>query len=218
VKPTLLAAALAALLLSPAALAHEGGPKGFTSTVTRVTPATQGLRATILQGDDRIGLRNTTGQTILVYGYTNEPYLRITPHAVYRNARSPATYLNEVRFADQDVDFPEDVSAKAPPEWKQVADGPYYEWHDHRIHWMNPILPPQVRSAKDEPHHIFDWSVPIRVAGEPGSLQGTLDYAPPPSSSFNALLVVPLAAIVLAGAGAWWWRRRRPASGESAAR
>jgi hypothetical protein len=204
------AALFAALALPSAALAHEGGPKGFTSTITRVTPATQGLRATILQGDDRIGLRNTTGKTILVYGYTKDPYLRITPHAVYRNERSPATYLNEVRFANENVDFPADVSAKAAPRWKQVADGPYYEWHDHRIHWMNPILPPQVRSAKDEPHHIFDWSVPIQVAGVPGSLQGTLDYAPPPSSRFNALLVVPLAAIVLVGA-AVWWRRRRPA-------
>jgi hypothetical protein len=205
----LAAAVLAALTLPTAALAHEGGPKGFTSTVTRVTPATQGLRATILQGDDRIGLRNTSGQTILVYGYTKDPYLRITPHAVYRNERSPATYLNEVRFADQNVDFPDDVSAKAPPVWKQVSDGPYYEWHDHRIHWMNPILPPQVRRAKDEPHHIFDWSVPIRVGARSGALAGTLDYAPPPSSSFNrALLVVPAALIVLGGAAVWWRRRR----------
>ena len=208
ISRSILVAAIAALALCPAALAHEGGPKGFTSAVTRVSPATPGLRATILQGDDRIGLRNTSGQTILVFGYTREPYLRFTPHAVYRNERSPATYLNGVRFGN--VDMPDKANAKAAPEWKQVADGPYYEWHDHRIHWMNPILPPQVRSAKDEPHHIFDWSVPISVSGERGSLQGTLDYAPPPSSHFNALLVVPLAAIVLAGA-AVWWRRRRPA-------
>jgi hypothetical protein len=204
----LVAAALCALVLPTAALAHEGGPKGFTSTVTRVTPNVPGLRATILQGDDRIGLRNTSGQTILVYGYTQDPYLRITPHAVYRNERSPATYLNEVRFADQSVDFPDDVSAKAPPEWKQVSDGPYYEWHDHRIHWMNPILPPQVRRAKDEPHHIFDWSVPIRVGARNGALAGTLDYAPPPGSSFNrALLIVPAALIALGGAAVWWRRR-----------
>ena len=130
--------------------------------------------------------------------------------------------------------MPDKANAKAAPEWKQVADGPYYEWHDHRIHWMNPILPPQVRSAKDEPHHIFDWSVPISVSGERGSLQGTLDYAPPPSSHFNAparrparsdrargrrcLVAAPTTCLERVASGASAARSRRRSAGASSRR
>jgi hypothetical protein len=206
-RQSLVVAALAALALAPAALAHEGGPEGFVSTVRAITPSTQGLRATVLQGDDRIGLRNASGQTVVVLGYSREPYLRFTPHAVYRNDRSPATYLNTVRLGD--VPLPSTANAKAAPSWKQVADGPYYEWHDHRIHWMSPILPPQVRRAKDAPHHIFDWAVPIRVGAQASSLTGTLDYSPPPRSRFSPMLLLPLGALVVAGAAVWWRRRER---------
>jgi hypothetical protein len=207
IRKLLLLAALAAVAVAPTASAHTGGPPGFTSTITRVTPQTSGLRATVLQGDDRIGLRNTSGKTIVVLGYQREPYLRFTPHAVYRNDRSPATYLNTVRLGD--VPLPAIAEPKAKPDWKQVSDGPYYEWHDHRIHWMSPILPPQVRRDKNARHHIFDWVVPIRVGAEQGTLEGTLDYSPPPTSRFNALLLVPLAALALAGAAVWWRRREK---------
>jgi hypothetical protein len=43
-------------------------------------------------------LENNTGKPILVPGYDGEPYLRFTADAVYRNERSPATYLNEDRY------------------------------------------------------------------------------------------------------------------------
>ncbi len=202
-----LAAVLLALVACPAAAAHGGGPRGFTSTVTGIQPRTQGLDVRVLENDDRIGLRNGSSEEVLVLGYSGEPYLRFTPDAVYRNDRSPARYLNEARFGD--VQPSRQASAKAAPQWKKVADDPYYEWHDHRIHWMSPILPPQVRRAEDKPHHIFDWSVPVRVGDRKVALKGSLDYEPPPSSRFRPLLIVPLAGIALAGAAVWWRRRRR---------
>jgi hypothetical protein len=162
-----LAVALIALALCPAAAAHGGGgARGFTSTVTAIEPATPGIELRVLDGDDRIGLRNETGKTILVSGYDGEPYLRFTADAVYRNERSPATYLNEERYGD--VELPARADAKAAPEWKQVADSAYYEWHDHRIHWMSPVPPPQVRAAEGKPHHVFDWKLPIRIGGRTG--------------------------------------------------
>jgi hypothetical protein len=203
-------AALSALVLCPAAAAHGGGgARGFKSTVTAVVPPTPGLEATVLESDDRIGLRNKTGKTILVFGYEREPYLRMTSDAVYRNARSPATYLNDDRYGR--VQLPDQADPKAASDWKQVAGEPYYEWHDHRIHWMSPIDPPQVRRAKGVPHHIFDWSVPILVGGQRSALKGSLDYKPPPTSRFHAVLIVPLGALALGGAAAWWWRRARAA-------
>ena len=205
-----IAAALIALVLCPVAAAHGGGgARGFTSTVTAVVPRAQGLDATVLESDDRIGLRNKTGKTIVIFGYEREPYLRLTPGAVYRNSHSPATYLNDDRYGR--VALPDQADPKAAPDWKQVANEPYYEWHDHRIHWMSPIDPPQVRRAKGVPHHIFNWSVPIRVGEQRSALKGSLDYKPPPTSRFHAVFIVPLAALALGGAAAWWWRRARPA-------
>jgi hypothetical protein len=203
-----LAVALIALALCPAAAAHGGGgARGFTSTVTAIEPATPGIELRVLDGDDRIGLRNETGKTILVSGYDGEPYLRFTADAVYRNERSPATYLNEERYGD--VELPARADAKAAPEWKQVANSAYYEWHDHRIHWMSPVPPPQVRAAEGKPHHVFDWKLPIRIGGAPVVLVGSLAYEPPPKSRFNPLLIVPLAALAVVGAAVWWTRRLR---------
>lgn len=205
-----IAAALIALVLCPVAAAHGGGgARGFTSTVTAVVPRAPGIDATVLESDDRIGLRNKTGKSIVILGYEREPYLRLTPDAVYRNAHSPATYLNDDRYGR--VALPDQADPKAAPDWKRVADEPYYEWHDHRIHWMSPIDPPQVRQAKGVPHHIFNWSVPILVSGQRSALKGSLDYKPPPTSRFRAVFIVPLAALALGGAAAWWWRRARPA-------
>jgi hypothetical protein len=110
-------AALAAVVMCPAAAAHGGGgARGFTSTVTSIQPAMPGIDVSILDSDDRVALRNRTGETIVVPGYDGEPYLRFTPDAVYRNERSPATYLNDERYGT--VDVPARADAKAAPEWK----------------------------------------------------------------------------------------------------
>ena len=75
---------------------------------------------------------------------------------------------------------------------------------------MSTIDPPKVRQAKDQPHHVFDWTVPGTIGGEPLAIKGSLDYRPPPASSFNPILIAPLVALALAG-GIFWWARRRQA-------
>jgi MYXO-CTERM domain-containing protein len=204
----LAAAAGAALALAAGALAH-GGVAGFTSTLTDVRPAVDGLDLRVLDGDDRLQLTNETGETVVVTGYDGEPYLRFAGGEVFRNARSPATYLNEERYGKAKV--PAEAKEGAAPRWERVSRTPTFEWHDHRIHWMSPILPPQVRRAEDEAHHVFDWTVPITVGGTEVELRGSLDYEPPPPSRFRPVLIVPLAAVAVLGA-AFWWRRRRVAA------
>ena len=147
----------AALALPAAALAHgEGGrATGFTSTVERVTPETQGLELRVLDGDDRLFLRNETGREVIVLGYDEEPYLRFVDGAVYRNVRSPAVYLNADRYALGEV--PESADPDAAPVWRRVAEGTAYEWHDHRIQWMSTIAPDEVRADPDSARHVFDW-------------------------------------------------------------
>ncbi len=204
----LLAGVLAALVICPAAAGHGGGGAlGFRSTVTRITPQATGLKVTVLDSDDRLEIRNETGKPLVVRGYQGEPYLAFRDGRVYRNTRSPATYLNDDRFGQ--VALPPEADPKAAPDWKEVAPRERYDWHDHRIHWMSQTLPPRVRAAKSEPHHVFDWKVPTTLDGRPTTITGSLDYTPPPGQTFNRALLVPIAFLVVAGALAVWLKRRR---------
>jgi hypothetical protein len=211
VTRTVLSAALfVALVACPAAAGHgDGASRGYTSTVTTITPPLEGLHVQVLQGDDQLELRNDTGRDVVIWGYEGEPYLRFDAGGgVFRNGNSPATYLNEERFGE--VDVPASASNDAALRWERVSGGRTYQWHDHRIHWMSTIDPRKIRDAPDQPHHVFDWTVAGTVGGERLAIRGTLDYAPPPQSSFNPILIAPLAALVLASAIFWWARRRRP--------
>ncbi len=152
----------------------------------------------VLQSDDQLQLRNDSGREIVVEGYDGEPYLRFDADGgVFRNANSPATYLNEERYGG--VDVPKTASRTAEPRWVQVSRGRAYEWHDHRIHWMSTIDPPKVREAKDRPFHRLRLDVPGEAGTEALAIRGSLDYRPPPASSFNPILIAPLVALVLAG-------------------
>jgi hypothetical protein len=207
---------LAALVACPAAAGHgNGAARGYTSTVTAITPNLDGLTVQVLQGDDQLDLRNDSGREVVIEGYDGEPYLRFAADGgVFRNANSPATYLNQERFGG--VDVPKSAAKTAAPGWERVSRGKAFEWHDHRIHWMSTIDPAKVRTAKDRPHHVFDWNVPGTIGGEPLAIRGSLDYEPPPASSFNPILIAPLVALALAGGIFWWARRRSDARGAPA--
>jgi hypothetical protein len=203
-----IATALIALTLSPAAAAHGGGGAlGFTSTVTAIIPADDGIRAQVLDSDDRIELVNETGREIVILGYEKEPYLAFRDGQVLRNTRSPATYLNEDRFAD--VDLPAEADPKAPPEWEVVAEREAFDWHDHRIHWMSEDLPPRVAATRDEAQHVYDWEIPATLDGEALAIEGSLDYAPPPSGNPVGLMIGFAVAIALLAGAALLFRVRR---------
>jgi hypothetical protein len=206
-----LATALVALVACPAAASHGGGAeRGYRSTVVRVTPSLSGLDVRVVDGDDQLELTNTGGRQIVIEGYEGEPYLRFTREGVFENQRSPAAYLNDDRFAN--VTVPDSADPKADPEWKAVAAGVSYGWHDHRVHWMSPAYPPKVEAAKDVEHHIFDWEVPGSVDGERLTIDGSLDYAPPKDSfPVGVLLAVGAASLLLLGGVLWFGLRRRRA-------
>ena len=44
---------------------------------------------------------------------------------------------------------------------------------DHRIHWMSPVVPPQVKD-QEKRTKIFDWQVPIEVGSRRGAVAGEL--------------------------------------------
>ena len=211
--PILLAVVLVALGSSPAAAPHGGGAaRGFTSTITSIAPPDTDVDVAILEGDDRVQLRAPGDAVVIVHGYEGEDYLRFDATGVYRNTRSPATYLNDDRYGK--VELPEAADPRAEPVWERVAPaGRAYDWHDHRIHWMSRSDPPVVVADRGEPHRIFLWTIPGSVDGTPLAIQGRLDYAPVPGQRFPRLLAAPLAMLALLAVALPLWRRHRSRGG-----
>ncbi len=171
-----------------------------------MSPSVAGLTVAVRDYDDRLELTNDTGRPLAILGYEGEPYLEFRDGRVFRNSRSPATYLNDDRFGD--VSLPMAADPEADPVWEEVAQEETFDWHDHRIHWMSRTLPPKVAAAKDEAHQVFEWTVPGRLGGERLAIAGTLRYEPPPEGS-TTLLVGALVLVVAGGAAALGLRRRR---------
>jgi hypothetical protein len=189
------AVAAAALTLGApaAALAHQGNPN-YRSVVKQVTPATPGVRLSVLNYDDRLLLQNTARADVVVLDYQQKPYIHAAADGtVAVNTNSEAYYLNEDRTGQAPV--PKGLGSQ--PAWKVVTRNGRYDWHDHRIHWMGTGDPPNLKD-KGVRTKIDDWSVPLRVNGKAGAISGTLTWVPKSSPplplgaifAFAALLIV----------------------------
>lgn len=202
-------AALLACVLAGGAEGHFGTAKlGYRSTVESLKPPLRGLQFKVLFGDDQLWLDNRSGKTVVIEGYAGEPYLRFSPAGIFVNVRSPAGYLNQDRYGQSKA--PKSASPEAKPDWQQLSGGDVWAWHDHRIHYMSPALPPAVRDAPDEPHHVFDWRVPAKLDGKRFFIAGSLDYSPPPAESegFPTGLVIVIATLIGAGILGLFFLRR----------
>lgn len=206
--PTLAALACAAAL-APAASAHEGDPN-YLSQIKSVTPNDPGVKLTVLNRDDRLELLNTSGKTILIRGYQDEPYARIgADGTVEVNTDSEAYYLNRDRKGEETA--PAGVDSKGPPQWKRISRTGRFEWHDHRFHWMGEGTPKQVKDESVRTK-VFDWSIPIEVGGQPGRIAGTLFWTPQPGGGPPLAAVIAFAGIAIALSIAVFVVRRRRAT------
>ena len=195
------AGALAVLALCGPASAHVGGGAAgsdFDGRVLSVEPEIPDLSVRILQFGDELELVNDTDREVVVPGYSDEPYLRIGADGVWRNARSPATYIHLDRYGR--TTLPAEADPAADPQWQQVSTEPHYVWHDHRTHWMSEnLLPPQVAAEPDRSHTVFDWTVPVRHGDTPVVVAAELTWSPPPSGIVWPLYAVPAVLAVAAG-------------------
>lgn len=181
----------ALLVGAPAALAHQGSPN-FLSQVNAAPP---GVNVTVLSRDDRLLLQSDGGHTVVIEGYSEEPYARIDPDGtVSVNTDSEAYYINEER--DGQVPVPDGVDSKGEPQWKEVSKTGRFEWHDHRMHWMSKSDPEQVKDKRVRTK-VFDWKLPVVVDGKPGAISGTLFWTPTPGSSVPWVLIIGLTAAVI---------------------
>ncbi|HEU4944154.1 MAG TPA: hypothetical protein VFT10_03245, partial [Solirubrobacterales bacterium] len=125
---------LLCLLMSAPALGHEGNPN-FRSEIDSVRPSVTGVSFEVLDYDSDMQLVDREGHEVTIFGYEGEPYARILRDGTVQvNRRSPATYLNESRFAEGSV--PKSADPEAPPLWKTVDNSGTLSWHDHRMHYM----------------------------------------------------------------------------------
>ncbi|MFA9443954.1 hypothetical protein [Egicoccus sp. AB-alg6-2] len=186
------------LMLSAApAAADPAGPTHYDSIVTGVEPGDVPVSVEILGGDAFLVLHVEPGVTAEVPGYEGEPYLRFEANGnVLVNERSPARWFNDARYGELEVDLPPHADADAEPVFTLVADDGTYAWHDHRIHFMSPSLPPQVDPTAGSVQAVTDWRVPIVVDGESVEILGELRWVPGPSPLYTGLLI----AVALAGA------------------
>jgi hypothetical protein len=185
----------------------QGSNYDYRTYITSVTPKVRGLSLEVLEFADRLLLRNNTGKTVTIYGYSGEPYARVQPDgAAEENMRSPAVYLNTNFYAD--VSVPASANANDPAKWVVVDRTGQFEWHDHRIHYMSPVTPPEVKD-KSKRTFIFDWSVPIMVGTQKGTIDGELYWVPESSKASTAAIAVFVALIALALGFVVFVRRRR---------
>lgn len=196
-----LLAALAALMVAGPASAHLGGAPAagdFDGRVLSVRPALPGVTVRVLSFGDDVELTNRGDTEVLVTGYSDEPYLRIGPRGVFRNASSPATYINADRYGR--VALPPGASASTPPRWVKVSAQPQFVWLDHRTHWMSPgLLPPSVAADPTHSHVVFRWTIPVLAGGTKSTVSGELTWTPPPSPwlvwpVYLVLFLLPVAA------------------------
>lgn len=191
-------------------ISDQGSSYHYRTYITEITPPVPGLSVEVLEFADRLLLRNHTGQTVTVYGYSGEPYARVQANGTTeQNVRSPAVYLNTSFYAD--VTVPPSANASAPPKWAVLDRTGELEWHDHRIHWMSPVKPPEVTN-EGKRTKIFNWSVPIRVGAQPGTIKGELFWVPQSSKAPVGAIVALVVIVLLAAVFVFVVRRRRARS------
>ncbi len=215
----LLAAAPAALgaatTESDSPINDQGSSFHYRSYIDTVAPKVPGLSLEVLEFADRLALTNHTGRTVTIYGYGGEPYARVQADGTVEvNRRSPAYYLNQSFYGN--VTVPSSANVDAPAHWTVVDRTGRFEWHDHRIHWMSPVLPPQVKD-RGKRTKIFDWRVPIQVGSSKGAVNGQLFWTPEAGSKTPVGAIVAFVVIVLLGLLLVVVVRRRRAAGSAPA-
>lgn len=190
----------------------QGSNYNYRSSITSVAPDVKGSSVQVLEFADRLLLTNHTGETITIYGYQGEPYARVLANGTAeQNVRSPATYLNTSFYGN--VTVPSSAGPSAAPKWEVVDRTGQFEWHDHRIHWMSPLTPPEVKD-KSKLTLIFDWQVPIEVGTRKGTISGRLYWTPERSKASIGVILLGVAIAVAGGLFVLFVRRRRaPTSG-----
>lgn len=189
------------------ATAADGGNSDagyYRSAVTGIRPPITGLEVSV-EPDGQLTLVNDTGKTVVVLGYANEEYLRITPDGVQENVASLTSILNS---QEQPGPMPSDPTSVAP-EWVDRASTPQYTWNDFRTRWTNEQRPPIVVDDPHRRHQVFAWSVQLTVDNQPVTILGEVIWIGTPWLTTTQSLLLGMAVALLLVLGALLLRRHR---------
>lgn len=187
---------IAALAAPGAAAAHVGKtPPVATNFTARITNAIPGIETRVVDGDQTLWLEAGT-HTVTVPGIQGEPLLRFDAGGVWLNLRSLTAQTDRIDI----YDLQPNPNPHAPPRWHHLTGAHTYEWHEHRLHLLEPLA-----NDSSRPEALGRWTIPLLVDGRREILGGVLDYRPPPSASLWIGITALLAAV-----GAYLaWRSNR---------
>ena len=196
------------VVAAPPAAAHTVtgvSPTNYKSELLAVTPPVPGVSLRLLDLGNRIELVNHNRFTVVVLGYSGEPYLRVGPTGVFENTHSPAVYLNKAA-AGSSTSLPRQADASAPPSWHRTSTSPSVKWRDRRTRWGDPA-PPAVKGDPGRAHVVSEWIIGLRQGSATAQVSGRITYVPGPSAIPWLALAV---ALFLLTAAASFLRRWGP--------
>ncbi|MGE3686553.1 MAG: hypothetical protein AB7J47_09345 [Acidimicrobiia bacterium] len=171
--------------------ADPAGPTDYRSVIDAIAPAVDGVTVDVVGGDSFLRVRADPGHEVVVIGYWDEPYARITTGgSVEINQSSPSVLQNTSRYG---VATDEAIDATEPPRWEATGDKGELVWHDHRSHWMAPAK----ATAEDGTGLVQRWELPLVVDGTDVVVHGSLYVYAGPTSLWWVVLLPALAAAVL---------------------
>ena len=191
----ILTSAIAIMIVAPVspAAADPAEPTDYRSVVDVVEPAIAGVTIDVVGGDSFLRVRAEAGHEVVVIGYWDEPYARITADGTVEiNQSSPSVLQNERRYG---VATEEAIDTTQPPRWEATGSGGELVWHDHRSHWMAPTKPTVGSDGL-----VQRWELPLVVDGNAVVVRGSLYVHASPTPLWWFVLLPALAAAVLAAA------------------
>ncbi|MEO6858248.1 MAG: hypothetical protein ABI323_06630 [Solirubrobacteraceae bacterium] len=126
---------LAGLARPAPALAHGPVNPAASSYLATVRRAPPGVRAIVVDGDQRLWLYANPRLTVVVVDYRGAPYLRFSAHGVEVNTNSSMYYLNQVPAQAA----PPGLGPDTRPNWSLTLAGHSYSGHDGRLHALATI-------------------------------------------------------------------------------
>ncbi|MGA9857332.1 MAG: hypothetical protein WBQ18_05675 [Solirubrobacteraceae bacterium] len=159
-----------------------------SSYLARPAAVPAGLRAEVVDGDQRLWLAVAPGQTVTVIDYQGAPYLRFSAAGVAVNHASEMYYSNQV---PPEVP-PPGTGPGTRPVWVPASSGHSYEWHDGRLHAL------AATALSPGAAYLGRWRIPLLLDGRPAAITGGLYYAPSPSIVWFWPIIVCLACVLAA--------------------
>ncbi len=184
----IVAAGVAVVLAPGVASAHGPVAPIATSYLAKVSQLPAGLRATVVDGDQRLWLAVAPDETVVVLDPRGAPYLRFTRSGVEVNENSVTYYTNLIPAEPA----PGGLTATTVPRWAPAGAGHTYNWHDGRLHALATIAISPGQS------YVGRWSIPVRVNGRPTVIAGGLYYAAGPSIVWFWPILVAIACTLAA--------------------